>query len=131
MRWSALNTMPELEPEAKDIIAKIGSRAADVGNDLPHWYSLLQEKSKKEKSIEDEENKGILRMRNSWSTTILLLIVTIVLFDIILVWFIGLRIWTFTDTSIVIAIITDNFLKIAGLGYLITTELFKKIFPRK
>ena len=123
--------MPELEPEAKDIIAKIGSRAADVGNDLPHWYSLLQEKSKKEKSIEDEENKGILRMRNSWSTTILLLIVTIVLFDIILVWFIGLRIWTFTDTSIVIAIITDNFLKIAGLGYLITTELFKKIFPRK
>ena len=70
-------------------------------------------------------------MRSRWSNSILALIMMIVLFDMLLVWLVGIKVWSFTDTSIVVAVIADNFLKIVGLGYLITTELFKKIFPRK
>jgi hypothetical protein len=122
-------TEPEVKPE--DIISKLDSVDTSVPDGSIGWYPILQRNSEDEESIEDKENRGIIKMRNRWSNAILALIVMIVIFDMILVWLVGIRVWSFNNTSIVIAVIADNFLKIVGLGYLITTELFKKIFPRK
>src|SRR3989338_4468809 len=124
--------MTSLEPKPEDIVAKLDSSVADnEENAIENWYSILQKGSKETESIEEKENKSIIEMRDRWSNWILFLIVLIVVFDMLLVMLVGNGTFSFTNTSIVIAVITDNFLKIVGLGYLITTEIFKKIYPRK
>jgi len=124
--------MTSLEPKPEDIVAKLDSSVADTEeNAIENWYSILQKGSKETESIEEKENKSIIEMRDRWSNWILFLIVLIVVFDMLLVMLVGNGTFSFTNTSIVIAVITDNFLKIVGLGYLITTEIFKKIYPRK
>ena len=121
---------PDVKPE--DIISKLDLVSKDTtAYDPKDWYKFLQRNSEVKESIEDKENNSIIRMRSLWSNSILALIVAIVLFDMVLVGCVGINVWSFHDASIVIAVIADNFLKIVGLGYLITTELFKKIFPRK
>ncbi len=76
----------------------------------------------------EKENRGILDRRERWSNWILIFIGMIVIFDIILVVFYGAGWWNFANPNVVIAVITDNFLKIFGLGFLITRESFKKIY---
>lgn len=123
-------TEPEVKPDIKpeEIISKLDSAATDAADS---FIPLLQKISEEAESMEDKENKDILALRKRWANWVLFLIVLIVIFDMVLVTFVGFKIWEFTNTSIVIAVITDNFLKILGLGYLITAEIFKKIYPRK
>jgi hypothetical protein len=78
--------------------------------------------------LEERENNGILTMRESWSFWVLLFIGVIIVFDMVLVFAYGMKWLDFKDPNVVIVVITDNFLKIFGLGYLITREVFKKIF---
>jgi hypothetical protein len=78
--------------------------------------------------MEELENNEILARRRRWADWILFFIGLIVFFDIILVIFYGAGWWSFTDSKVVIAVVTDNFLKIFGLGYLITQETFRKIY---
>jgi len=119
---------PEVKPE--DVVSKIGTSGTEASVDLS-WLRDLQEESTETDDIEEKENKDILKIRHRWADWILFLIVLIVLFDMLLVILIGTKQFDFTDPSIVIAVITDNFLKIVGLGYLITREIFRKIYPRK
>ncbi len=120
--------MDDSEVKPEDVV----SRLADSGNNNVEskfeWLTELQEGSKGAETLEEQENKGILAMRRLWSNMVLILICTIVIFDIILVAFYGQGVWIFTNPNVVIAVITDNFLKIVGLGFLITREIFKKIY---
>ena len=120
--------MPEDEIKPEDISSKLETSALSKTADDLDWLKLLDEKSDKTKSLESEENQGILGMRRKWSNWVLGLIVTIVLFDMVLVILYGRGVLKFDNPSVVIAVITDNFLKIVGLGFLITREIFKKIY---
>ncbi|MEK7128007.1 MAG: hypothetical protein AAB933_00380 [Patescibacteria group bacterium] len=120
--------MSEFDAKPEDIVSKLESSDASVSESKFDWLTELQEESDKVETIEDKENQGIIKMRDRWSNWILFLIVLIVLFDMTLVIFLGSGVWNFTNPSIVIVVITDNFLKIVGLGYLITRSIFKKIF---
>ncbi|MBM3271874.1 hypothetical protein FJY94_01140 [Candidatus Kaiserbacteria bacterium] len=93
-------------------------------------YGELQEESTKTRITADDENADILRIRKIWAYVVLILIVTIVIFDMFLVWQYGTEQWSFSDPTVVIVVITDNFLKIFGLGFLITRETFTKIFKQ-
>ena len=92
------------------------------------WYSILKGVGEKAETMEDKENRGILDMRKRWSTWVLIFIGVIVIFDVVLVFMYGTKRWDFNDPAVVIVVITDNFLKIFGLGFLITREIFKKIY---
>jgi nitrate reductase NapE component len=116
--------------KAEDIISSLHA-ISDVTEDDLHWLKNLQKGGEGIEDIERQENKDIIKMRTRWSDGVLFLIFIIVIFDMVLVSLVGMHKWSFTNTSIVIAVIVDNFLKIVGLGYLITTEIFKKIYPRK
>ena len=83
------------------------------------------------KSLSDEEAAGIIGMRKEWSTCILACICGIVVFDMLLVTFYGLGVWSFANEKIVSIVIIDNFLKIFGLGFLITKSVFEKLFPNR
>jgi len=116
----------------EEIISKLRSKSLNgESHKVESIVPSLQGQSEEAESIEDRENAAIIKMRSRWANTILFLIFIIVVFDMCLVWALGIDKLSFSDTSIVVAVIADNFLKIMGLGYLITTELFKKIFPRK
>ncbi len=116
------------EPDVKpaDILSKLDTTADASESNLSDWFGELEKGSSK--TLEKEENEGILGMRTRWSNWVLFLIVLIVLFDMVLVILLGSGIWQFTNPSIIITVITDNFLKIVGLGFLITREIFKKIY---
>jgi hypothetical protein len=116
-----------VKPE--DIVSKLEeSGGTETIESALDWLEKLKEKGERAETLEELENKGILKMRTRWSNWVLILIGTIVVFDIILVWFYGSGIWSFENPNVVIAVITDNFLKIVGLGFLITREIFKKIY---
>ena len=119
--------MPTTDVKPEDIVSKLGTPSGISESQLD-WLTELQEESSESEDLEKKENKGILAMRTRWSNWILFLIILIVIFDMLLVILLGAGIWQFTNPSIVIAVITDNFLKIVGLGYLITREVFKKIY---
>ncbi len=117
----------DIKPE--DIVSKLGeSGEAQTIESAFDWLEKLKDKGENAETLEDKENKEILAMRTRWSNWVLILIGTIVVFDILLVWFYGSGIWRFENPNVVIAVITDNFLKIVGLGFLITREIFKKIY---
>lgn len=105
----------------KDIVAKVGDEAKK-----PSFLSGLEKRS--DDTLKTEENDGILVRRKQWSFWVLLFIGAIIFFDMMLVVLYGMNLLTFKDPNVVIAVITDNFLKIFGLGYLITRETFKKIY---
>lgn len=114
-----------------DVISKLDAENAgddSVVSSTTEWYQVLKEGSAKEESMVEKENRGILDRRERWSNWILIFIGMIVIFDIILVVFYGAGWWNFANPNVVIAVITDNFLKIFGLGFLITRESFKKIY---
>ena len=94
----------------------------------PTFVARLNKQRETVETLEKRENREIIEMRRLWSHWILFFIGLIIVFDIVLVSFYGLGIWTFSNTNIVIAVITENFLKIVGLGFLITQKLFDKIF---
>ena len=96
--------------------------------ETPDFYKQVELKSKKARNLVDEENRGIIKMRNLWSTWVLIFIGVIIIFDIILIFFYGIGAWDFKDSRVVMVVITENFLKIVGLGVLITHNIFKKIF---
>ena len=66
-------------------------------------------------------------MRKRWSYLILAAICTIIIFDMILVILYGLKILNFDDSNIVIAVVADGFLKVVGLGYLMTKNIFQNV----
>lgn len=114
----------DIKPE--DIISELNK---EDGQEFDtNWYQLLESKSKKTETMEDRENHGILTMRMWWAYVVLALITLIVIFDIVLVYMYGSNKWNFQNPTVVIVVITDNFLKIFGLGFLITREIFRKIF---
>jgi len=110
-----------------ELISKLGQSESREKNSSD-WFPRLERKSEKTRKMEDEENDGILKRRNRWSNWVLFFIGVIIVFDIILVVLYGRNILNFADPTVVIVIITDNFLKIFGLGFLITRETFKKIY---
>ncbi len=117
------------EVKPADIISELkaeGGTAPPVGAD--DWYEELEDLSTQTRTMEDEENEGILTMRKWWAYVVLGLITLIVLFDFLLVYKFGTRQWQFDNPTVVVVVITDNFLKIFGLGFLITKEIFRKIF---
>jgi hypothetical protein len=122
--------MNDVKPE--DIVKKLNDKANGL-NENTFGDSLveLQRESDNEKSLRARENTGIFAMRDQWSFVVLMLIVAIVLFDMVLVCLYGLGVWNFGNPTVVIVVITDNFLKIFGLGFLITREIFKKIYREK
>jgi hypothetical protein len=117
------------EVKPADIISELkaegGTRAPLDADD---WYEELEDLSTQTRTMEDEENQGILIMRKWWAYVVLGLITLIVLFDFLLVYKFGTRQWQFDNPTVVVVVITDNFLKIFGLGFLITKEIFRKIF---
>ncbi|HEV7702164.1 MAG TPA: hypothetical protein VGO63_01825 [Candidatus Paceibacterota bacterium] len=122
--------MDEVEIKPEDIVSKLSNSGSDVDESTFYWFDKLQQEKKETETTEKKENEGILGMRKVWSRTVLCLIVAIVIFDMVLVILYGLGKLDFQDSNVVIVIITDNFLKIFGLGYLITREIFKKIYHR-
>lgn len=117
--------MNEENSELNKLIEALGSSETEE----PNFFQYLESKSEKAESLADRENRGIIEMRQIWSTWVLIFIGVIIIFDIILVTFYGLGIWSFDDTKVVMVVMTENFLKIIGLGTLITLSIFKKIFP--
>ncbi len=116
----------DVKPE--DIISELDREDGVEVVNTRDWYRSLEEVREKTESMEDRENRGILTMRKWWAYCVLALITLIVLFDIVLVWKYGNGRWSFENPIVVIVVITDNFLKIFGLGFLITREIFRKIF---
>ncbi len=88
----------------------------------------LSKEGRDTENLRDKENREIMFMRKVWCYSILFIIIAIIIFDIVLVSLYGLGIWNFDNPNVVIAVITDNFLKIFWLGWLITDSLVKKIF---
>ena len=86
-------------------------------------YSEVEKRSQNILRIEAQSGK--LAMRKRWSTASIVWITGIICFDIILVCLLGLGIWKFDDPSIVIAVISDSFLKIVGLGIFIVKAIFR------
>ena len=121
--------MVEVEIKPEEIVSKLQqshSREIEI-SDLA-WLKQLAQNSNKVQTLEDQENSSIIKMRERWGNSILALIGLIIGFDIVLVWMYGVGAWAFTDSKVVIVVITENFLKIFGLGFLITKETFDKIF---
>lgn len=116
--------MNEDEERLKSLIAAI---PPETKSWPPAFYDVLESESKDRMKIILQEGADTLIMRKTWSKWILGLIVGIVFFDMILVIFYGLGILKFPNTTLVIAVITDNFLKIIGLGLLITSSIFERI----
>ena len=113
--------MTEVNPE--DIVS--GGLEESTGS-FESSYTILQEESKL--SLEDRENQDIILMRKWWGYSVLFFIAAIVVFDMVLVLLYGFEKLTFKDPNVVMAVVADGLLKIVGLGYLITENIFKKIF---
>lgn len=116
----------EIKPE--DIVSKLGNSGIDISESTFDWFTKLQKEKEEAETIEEKENEDILKMRKLWSPVVLCLIVAIVIFDMVLVILYGLKVLDFQDPNVVVAVIVDNFLKIFGLGYLITRAIFQKIY---
>ena len=113
----------------EDIISKVGEgTGASIKQKPDNFYSSVVRQSRETELLTHQENRELLEMRKRWARWILIFIGTIMMFDIILVSFYGLGVWEFKDTGVVIAIVTENFLKIISLGVLVTVQIFKKIF---
>lgn len=121
--------MDDSDVKPEDIVSKLGeSGGSETIESALDWLEKLKDKGESAETLEERENKDILAMRTRWANWILILIGVIVIFDVVLVWLYGSGIWNFANPNVVIAVITDNFLKIVGLGFLITREIFKKIY---
>jgi hypothetical protein len=107
-----------------EIVSKMGA-GTDIDTESYRW---LAKQSRETETLADKENSEIIAMRKKWANWILWFIGTIIVFDIVLVSLYGFGIWDFKDTRVVIAIVTENFLKIISLGVLVTIHTFKKIF---
>ncbi len=108
---------------SEDIISKVSESERIIERSDLEWFRGLQNESGNEAA----ENSRTLQMRDRWGNWILIFIGLIIIFDILLVSFYGMGVWSFADTTVVVTVITDNFLKIFGLGFLITRETFKRI----
>lgn len=115
--------MSENELKLKEIIKTLGTKG-----ERTNFFRAVEKQGKDTENLADQENKAIIKMRNLWSKWVLIFIGVIVTFDIILVSLYGFGVWSFKDSNVVIVVITENFLKIVGLGLLITHSIFKKIF---
>ncbi len=121
--------MPEQDSILTEIISKLGDETNVPSEpESNNFYSQLTREREQTESLADKENREIIEMRKKWANWILIFIGVIIIFDIILVTFYGLGVWDFKDTGVVIAIVTENFLKIISLGVLVTINTFKKIF---
>lgn len=121
------------EEVPQNIVEALGRAVAASGKKVKaqEFVNELKEKSKQEESTAEKENREIIEMRKIWSHWVLFFIGVILLFDIVTVTLYGLGIWKFQDPNVVIVIVTDNLLKIIGLGIIITHNIFKKIYKEK
>ncbi len=120
--------MNEIKPE--DIAAKLEPSVLSKGGSFEESYTSLQKDSSIEESyLRNKENRDIIIMRKWWGYSVLLFIGVIVIFDITLVILYGFNVLSFSDSNVVIAVVVDGLLKIVGLGYLITKNIFEKVFP--
>ena len=117
--------MSNTEIDAGDIIPKLSNSNQE---DFYSTLKILRSKSQKNIELENFENESTIRMRILWGYTILGSIVAIALFDMIMIWMYGKGTWKFSDSDVVIAIVADGLLKVVGLGYLITQNIFRKIY---
>jgi len=108
-----------------DIKSKVGSQGeeSDFG-----FFQDVNTESNLAKHLEETENEDIIKMRKWWGYSVLLFIAIIVVFDITLVLLYGCKVLSFADSNVVIAVVVDGLLKIVGLGYLITKNIFEKIY---
>jgi hypothetical protein len=111
---------------SEDIVSKIKADELITEKSDFRWFERLQDES----GSESQENSDTLKMRDRWGNWVLFFIGLIIVFDMILISFYGIGVWTFREPAVVIAVITDNFLKIFGLGFLITRETFKRIHQK-
>ena len=117
--------MSDLDPRLQKIIEEVQTLRPQ--KEEPDFVKSLENTSQLMQSLKGKENSQTIELRGIWSTCTVALISAIVLFDMLLVTFYGLDIWSFDKPLIVVAVITDNFLKIVGLGYLIATRIFGEI----
>jgi hypothetical protein len=120
--------MTEGDNSLEKVISAVGKEPASAVKSGAGFFRDLVKQSQAAENLADKENREILGMRQLWSRWILIFIGVIVMFDVILVYFYGTGAWDFKDSKVVMVVITENFLKIIGLGILITQSLFKKIF---
>ncbi len=120
--------MAEGDNSLEKVISAVADEAAPDIKPGSGFVRILETRSKETETVVMRENREILDMRKIWSRWILFFIGVIIVFDIILVACYGLAWWDFKDPKVVMVVITENFLKIFGLGYLITHNIFKKIF---
>mgnify|MGYP003395466313 CR=1 FL=1 len=119
----------EPEPKLEDVVSEVEGSNIPVPNKEPDFYEELEQEGGVTESLIDTENREIIRMRRQWSSAILFLIYLIVVLGFVLVAMYGWGGWKFDNPYVVVVVITDNFLKIIGLGFLITKSVFTKIFP--
>ena len=119
--------MTEIDAKPEDVVSKLGT-SANVGESKLDWFKGLEYKSSSKQTQAYRENEGIMTMRKWWGYSVLSFIAVIVVFEIVLVILYGLKILSFDDSNVVIAVVIDGLLKIVGLGYLITQKIFERLF---
>jgi hypothetical protein len=112
----------------EEVIAKLGASASARESTLDWLRQLQSAKIDEETDLRNQEKREILKMRKWWSYCVLVFIGIIVIFDITLVILYGFKVLSFDDSNVVIAVVVDGLLKIVGLGYLITKNIFEKLF---
>src|SRR3989344_6500636 len=117
--------MPE-EPTLPEVISEVGEGIPK--KEKPVFFEILKTESEKEETLAEREKRRIIEMRDDWSPRILLLIELIVVFDFMVVLFYGWGWLKFNDTRVVMMVVTENFLKVIGLGFLITQSIFTRIY---
>lgn len=121
--------MKEHEVKPEDIVSELKKENKISGKDSDFgFYRILQTNKQKTETLEEKENSNIITMRKWWGYSVLGFIAVIIIFDIVLILLYGSEVLSFEDSNIVIAVVVDSFLKIVGLGYLITRNTFEKIY---
>ena len=80
----------------------------------------------KDDEIENLRRRDILSMRKQWSFSLLLLIITIVVYDLWFITALGKGWIQFTDNKLVVYFILENLAKIGGLAYIVVNFLFDR-----
>ena len=104
---------------------------SDEIKNYSEFLSILNKQSDNTERLEDKENQDLLDLRRKWGNWVLIFIGLIIGFDIVLVFLYGMGVWNFQEPKVVMVIVTENFLKVIGLGLLITQSVFERIFPKE
>lgn len=114
-----------LRAEAIDLVTKTSSLETKTFPLEANSLLSYLEAKKREADIEAQESLDIIKMRKSWSTWMLITIVSINVFDFAVVILAGLSILKF-EGWIMPVFIGDTLLKTIGLAVIIVNFLFDK-----